>query len=456
MVQREGLVDKLDVRADATGQVGHAGSALLAGVADRVGLTRVLSAAMAPTRQRASAHDPGVVLRDLVVMLADGGECLADLAAQRDQVDLFGNVASDSTAFRVIDSVDEQCLSRLRSAVTVARAGAWRAGARPERSLARWQSRDERTVLDIDATLTTAHSEKEDAHGNFKGGYGHHPLVCYLDGTGEAPAGILRPGNAGSNTAADHIAVLDLALAQLDEKALEGEILVRADGAGASHELTAYCRQANLRFSFGFDLSGPVREQIIARPESAWETAIRSDGTEREHSDVCEITAQVDLSGWEQSSRLIARRTKLREGDQQSFADHDGYRLAVFICDLPSDSVPELDLTHRGHARVENSIRQGKDCGLQNLPFKSFAHNQVWLWLVMLAQDLIAWTKQLCLTDRERAWELKRLRYRLLHQSGRIARHARRTVLRLARDWPWSGQLAAAFARLHALPAPTG
>jgi hypothetical protein len=187
MVKREGLADKLVVTADGRGQVGHAGSALLAGAADRVGLTRALSTAMGSTRQRRSAHDPGVVLRDLVVMLADGGQCLADLGAQRDQADLYGNVCSDSTAFRVIDSIDEQQLDRLRGAVAVARARAWKLGARPERSVARWHSRCERTVFDLDATLTTAHSDKEQAHGNFKGGYGHHPLLCYLDGTGEAP-----------------------------------------------------------------------------------------------------------------------------------------------------------------------------------------------------------------------------------------------------------------------------
>jgi len=453
MVKREGLADKLVVRADGNGQVGHAGSALLAGVSDRVGLTSALSAAVAPTRQRRSAHDPGVVLRDLVVMLADGGDCLADLGALRDQIDLHGNVASDSTAFRVIDSIDERCLGRLRCAVAVGRARAWRLGARPERSLARWQSRPERTVLDIDATLTSAHSEKEHAHGNFKRGYGHHPLLCYLDGTGEAPAGILRPGNAGSNTAADHKAVLDLALAQLDPQALRGEILVRADGAGATHELTEYCREGAIRFSFGFDLSACVREAIVHAPESAWVSAIRADGTEREHSQVVEITNRVKLSSWPEGSRLIARRTQLSEGDQQSFSDHDGYRLSVLITDLGEESIPALDLIHRAHARVEDRIRESKDCGLQNLPFREFAHNQVWLWLVMLAQDLIAWTKQLCLAEHARAWELKRLRYRLLHQSGRIVRHARQTILRLGKDWAWAGQLAAAFTRLRALPA---
>ena len=443
MVKREGLVDKLTVTADGTGQVGHAGSALLAGTADRLGLTRALSVAMAPTRERRSAHDPGVVLRDLAVMLADGGECLADVGALRDQPDLFGSVASDSTAFRVIDSIDGECLERLRSAVQIARGRAWKLGARPER-----------IVLDVDATLTTAHSDKEQAAGNFKKGFGHHPLLCYLDGSQEALAGILRPGNAGSNTASDHVAVLDLALGQLDGEALKREILVRADGAGATHELTEYCRDGGMRFSFGFDLDERVREAILSMPESAWVKAIRADGPEREHSQCRDITDRVDLSAWPAGSRLIARRTKLKEGDQQSFQDHDGWRLAVFLTDQEGESIPLLDLDHRGHARIEDRIREGKDCGLSNLPFREFHHNQVWLWLVMLAQDLVAWAKALCLADEQRAWELKRLRYRLLHQSGRIARHARQTILRLAQGWPWAGQLAAALARLQSLPPP--
>jgi hypothetical protein len=312
MVQREGLVDKLVVRADGRGQVGHAGSALLVGVADRIGLSGALSVAVAATRRRRWAHDPGVVLRDLAVVLADGGECLADLGTLRDQLDLFGGVASDSTAFGVIDSIDSECLDRLRGAVGLARGRAWGLGARPQRRGEREGC--ELTVIDVDATLTTAHSEKELAAGNFKGGFGHHPLLCYLDGTGEAPAGILRPGNAGSNTAEDHKRVLDLALAQLDPQALDGEILVRADGAGATHGLCLYCREANLRFSFGFDLDERVRQAICQMPESAWVRAIRPDGSERRDSWVAEITDHVDLSSWPEGSRLIARRTKLKAG----------------------------------------------------------------------------------------------------------------------------------------------
>ena len=302
-------------------------------------------------------------------MLADGGDCLADLGAQRDQPDLYGNVASDSTAFRVIDSVDEECLARLRRRLRSLERGRGSSGR--ARSARAREQRPELTVIDIDATLTTAHSEKEEADGNFKGGYGHHPLLCYLDETGEAPAGILRPGNAGSNTAADHKLVLDLALGQLDHEALAGEILVRADGAGSTHELTVYCREGSMRFSFGFDLSEPrargdhrdarigVDQGDPRRPHRA-----RAQPGVRDHRP----SRPVHLAGGIAADR---QAHEAREGDQQSFADHDGYRLAVFLTDQQGDDIPQLDLTHRGHARVEDHIRQGKDCGLSNLPFQS-------------------------------------------------------------------------------------
>lgn len=245
-----------------------------------------------------------------------------------------------------------------------------------------------------------------------------------------------------------------MALAQLDQTALQGGILVRADGAGATHELCDYCREGQLQFSVGSGLTEPVYEAIVNTPEHAWELALRPDGKRlREHSWVTEITSQVDLSGWPQSSRLIARRTLLTEGDQQSFADHDGYRLCVFLTDQTDPDIRRLDLTHRGHARVEDHIREAKDCGMRNLPFRAFSHNEVWLWLVGLAQDLIAWARQLCLRHDARRWEVKKLRYRLLHQSGRLTRHARKTILRLSRPWPWAGLLTTAFARLKALPA---
>jgi hypothetical protein len=181
---------------------------------------------MASTRERRSAHDPGVVLRDLAVMLADGGECLAALGALRDQEDLFGGVASDSTAFRVIDSVDEQCLDRLREAVALARARAWKLGARPQRREGR--KRGERTVIDIDATLTASCSQKEGAVRHLQGRRRSPPAAVVPGRDGQGADGHAAARQRRLNTACDHIAVLDLALEQLDQEALEGEILVRA------------------------------------------------------------------------------------------------------------------------------------------------------------------------------------------------------------------------------------
>jgi DDE family transposase len=233
-------VGTVEVTADGEGLVSRAGAALLVELADRVGLTAALSDALAQTRVRRSAHDPGRVLRDVAVMLADGGDCVTDIEAYRGQERLFGARASQTTTQRVLKSIDERLLERIRGARVAAWARVWNAGARPES-----------ITLDIDATLVTAHSDKQLAAGTYKHGYGFHPLCCYLDETGEALAAILRPGNAGSNTAEDHFDVLGLALEQLPLEDREREVLVRADIGGATHAFTADCREGDLRFSVG-------------------------------------------------------------------------------------------------------------------------------------------------------------------------------------------------------------
>jgi hypothetical protein len=430
----------VEVTADGEGLISHAGLALLAELADRSGLTGALSAALAPTRERRSRHDPGRVMRDLALMLCDGGDCVQDLAALRGQESLFGAVASETTAHRVLKSIDADLLDELRRARAKARAAVWRAGARPER-----------LVLDIDATLVSAHSEKEDAAGNWKGGFGFHPLLCFLDGTDEGLAGLLRPGNAGSNTAADHERVLIEALEQLPREALSEEILVRADIGGATHDFTRTCRDASIRFSVGYELTAAVRERLLALPEAAWEAALDADGERREGAWVAELTESVDLCEWPEGTRLIARRERPHPGAQLSFSDADGHRFTCFLTDQQDADIAELELRHRRRARVEDRIRCAKDTGLCNLPFHAFAHNEVWLELVLIAQDLFAWAQALVLDGELRLAEPKRLRHRLLHTAGRLVRSGRRARLRLARDWPWAGALVAAFGRLRAL-----
>jgi hypothetical protein len=429
------------VSADGEGLVSHAGTVLLAEAADRTGLTAALSGAMALTRQRASAHDPGRVLRDVAVMLADGGDCVSDIGQLAGQRSLLGPTASETTTQRTIKSIDETVLARVRRARSAARGKAWDAGARPDT-----------LTLDIDATLITAHSEKDQAAGNYKHGFGFYPLGCWLAETGEPLAAVLRPGNAGSNTAADHFEVLGLALGQIPAADLGREMLVRADTAGASHQFAADCREAGLRFSFGYPLDERVRDAVLQVPERQWRQAIDHSTEDRDGAWVTEVTDQVNLDAWPDGSRLIVRRERPHPGAQFQIFDEHGYRHTCFLTDQTGD-IAMLEMKHRQRARVEDCIRNGKDTGMRNLPHHAFTHNQTWLELSLIAQDLLCWIRLLCLTGKLTIAEPKRLRHRLLHTAGRLVCHGRRTRLRLQADWPWAAALAAAFNRLRSNPA---
>ena len=435
-VKRAELVESVQIVADADRLTSRAGTGLLVGLADRVGLTGALGQAMAGVRKRRSRHDPGRTLRDLVVMLADGGDCLADLSALRDQQALFGDVCSDATAWRALAALDGERLALVRAARAGARARVWQLTGAPRR-----------VVLDIDATLVTAHSDKEQAAGNYKHGFGFHPLLCYEATTKEGLAGILRPGNAGANTAADHVEVLELALAQLPEEVRRPGLLVRADSGGATHAFLDHVASLGLCFSVGFDLTEPVRAAVLAVPEKAWRPALTQAGEPREGAAVAELA--LELARWPAGTRAICRRERPHPGAQLSFTDDNGYRFQVFITNQQGKRIDRLEQLHRQHAVVEDRIRCGKDTGLQNLPFRGFEANAAWLELVLCAQDLLAWTQRLLLDGELARCEPKRLRYRLLHVAGRLTRHARRLRLHLPRGWAWGEQLLEAFGRLR-------
>jgi hypothetical protein len=448
-VTRDGRFFTVDVVSDGDGLVSHAGAALLGETADRLGLTRELSRALAGVRERHGKHDPGRVVRDLAVMLADGGDCLSDLRAVRDQQPLFGPVASDATAFRLIDRVasDPELLESLRVARARARERAWELGVRPGR-----------IVIDIDATLIGAHTEKEGAAVNFKGTFGFHPMLAYLDGSREALAGMLRPGNAAAHSAADQIAVLDEALEQLPREVISDpdcEIVLRADAAGSARELCQAARDAKIGYLVGFDLTKQVRRAILSLPEAAWRPALRQDGGEREGAQVAEITELLEFYDWPEGSRVVVRRERPHPGAQLSFTDLEGHRFQATLTDLAGEAV-ELECLHRARANAEDRVRAAKQTGLENLPFREFALNEVWFELSLIAQDLSVWTQALCLEGELASCEPKTLRYRLLHTAGRLAFHARRAILRLPASWPWASELASAFTRLQALPPPAG
>jgi Transposase DDE domain group 1 len=445
-VQATNSPSRVEVTTDGAGVVGHAGAALLRELADRLGLTKALGWHRAGGRRR---HLDAAVLRDLAVMLADGGDCLSDLAVLRDQPELFGPVASTPTAWRVVERIgkDPNGLARLRAARAHARARAWAAGAHPD---------VERLIVDADATLVLARSDaKQGAAGSYKHTFGFHPLLAYLDrghAPGEPLAGLLRPGNAPAGGADDLIELVNLALAQLPAAAREQPVLVRSDSAGASTRLAWHLRDDQVGFSLGMAIDAHVREAILTRPEAAWTPAIDADGQPRDGAEVCELTGWIDLHTWPEGTRAICRREDAHPGAQLRFTDHDGHRFQVFLTDQPDGDLARLELRHRQRARVEDRIRAAKATGLSNLPFDRWRRNQVWLELVLAAQDLTCWTQALLLDGDLALAEPKTLRYRLLHTAGRIVHHARRVILRLQRSWPWATQLARAFARLRTLP----
>ncbi|MER7469055.1 IS1380 family transposase [Streptomyces sp. NPDC097981] len=457
---------KLVVSADGHGVVSHAGSRLLADLADATTLTSAFSDALHRLRPRGTGHDPGRVAVDLAVMLADGGEAIADLAVLRDQRDVFDPVASAPTAWRVLAGIDAAALNALRAARATAREVAWLQAGETGRPIPASHAGGRELpglVLDIDATLVTCHSEKEGAAATYKRGFGYHPMLCFLDNTGEALAGLLRPGNAGANTAADHITVLDQALAQIPDALRHGTpVLVRADSAGGAKTFLAHLRalrQSGIRttFSVGYAVTDQVRRAIRALPEQVWHPALEQDGSLRAGAEVAELTGLVDLTGHPDGTRIIVRRERPHPGAQLSLFDQDeGMRHQVFLTDTPAGegSLQHLEVRHRAHARVEDHIRCGKSSGFGRFPSRHFAINQVWLELSLTAIDLLAWTRTLLLDGELATAEPKKLRYRLLHTAARITRGARRLRLRIAAGWPWRHELTAAFSRLIALPRP--
>lgn len=449
---------RVKVSATGTGLVSRSGVALLRELTEMTGLVQGWTEQLLDTYKAIpTVHAPGRVLADLAVTIADGGDALSHLATLRDQDKLFSVVASAPTAWRVIDRVDTEHLARLRAVRAEARERAWAAGAGPDLSAG--------LTIDLDATILISHSEKQNAAATWKKTFGFHPLMAYLDrpdvSGGEALAGMLRTGKAGSNTAADHQQVLVMALAALPAHARprpgdpdSPQVLIRTDSAGSTHAFAKTLRDAGCGFSLGFSVDGPVQTAILALAEDAWEAAHDIDGEDRDGAWVTEITGHLDLSKWPVGSRVIIRRERPHPGAQLRFTDAGGHRFTAFITDTEGGVLAELEVRHRSHARVEDRIRCGKDTGLPNMPCKSFAQNEVWLELCLTAADLITWSQALCFTGELARCEPATFRYRVCSIAGRLTRRSRTSHLQLDRDWPWVKDLARAFDRLRAAPWP--
>jgi Transposase DDE domain group 1 len=440
------------VSAFGEGLVSRGGVALLVETARVSGLERQLRRGLAPWTRGRAVHDPGRVVLQLAYALALGGDCLADIGMLRDGTAIVGPVPSDPTVSRVIDDLaagGPAVLDAIAAAHATARARVHAAGGGPRP--------DGPVVVDLDATIIIAHSDKELAAPTFKHSFGHHPVLAFLDhgdgGTGEALAGLLRRGNANANTAADLIAVMDAALAALPA-ALRQRALIRVDGGGYSHAFLNAVVARDLRFSISWATGDDIADALHRLPETAWTPAYDSDREPRTGADVTELTGLLNLTGWPARTRVIARREVPHPGAQLRLTDHDGRRITCFATNTTGGQLADLELRHRRRARAEDRIRCAKDTGLANLPLHDAASNQVWLALVLLACDLLTWTQTLSLSGPLRAAEPKTLRHRLLAIAGRITRSGRRTQLRLDRHWPWASSVVAAVATLRAIPNP--
>jgi hypothetical protein len=486
----------LEVTGGGRGVVSHAGLALLRHLADQTGLTGGLSAALATPR--ILVHDRGRVLADLACAIADGARVISDFRVMSDQAELFGLVASVPTAWRTLAEIARagtRADRRVTAAVNAARRHAWaqvavRHGALPGVRLAD-KVLDGVTCIRLDATVTVAHSDKELAEANFKG-YGHHPLLACCDNTGGEPlAWMLRRGSAGSNTAADHLVLLDAAIAALPP-GFRRKLMVTADGAGASHGLIARLdalaarRGYELTYSVGWVLGERERAALRLVPEPSWQIAIDARGQirERRSDDACadagcahracwieeahvtELTGLLrqgphgdQLTSWPAAMRVFARRERPHPGAQLTlFEAADGWRYSLWVTNRPAATRgwlgqhAYLDAAHRVHARVEDAIRTGKETGLGHFPSHDFAVNTAWLTAAMTGQILLAWLKLLALDGDLAKAEPRTLRYRILHAAARLARGGRRRRLKIQATWPWAGAITAAWQRIDALP----
>ena len=445
---------KMIVSADGKGLVSQSGGLLLTRTLRAAGLDRGLSAALERWRPARAVRDPGKIIADLAVMLALGGDCLADIALLRAEPELFGPVASDPVVSRLVAKLAAdapRAVKAIRAARAAGRQKAWELAGQDAPG-----ADGGMVTVDLDATIVISHSGKDQAAPTWKKTFGFHPLTAFADhgpeGSGEPLAVLLRPGNAGSNTAADHIEAARLSLAQLPA-GMRRKVLFRADSGGGTHEFLTWLTRPGrrLQYSAGLTITADIEDALLKIPARAWTPAYDADGTQRPGAWVAELTGMLDLSSWPKGMRVIARKERPHPGAQLRITDIDGHRFTCFATSTKGGQLADLELRHRRRARCEDRIRNAKDTGLRNLPLHGYAQNQIWCEIVALACELLAWMAMLALPGSARRWEPKRLRLRLFSAAGRIARGGRRLRLRLSAAWPWNPVITAAFSRLQAL-----
>lgn len=470
-----GWDNRLSVAATDKNLVGHAGAVLLRKCADKAGLTSGLNTVI-PRGEGPGWWDRGTVLVSLAVSIGLGATSMSDISLLEHQAPVFGDPPSDCTVRRGLTGLDQVTLGKIAKARAKARRRVWdliagRPGGFPwllvaDKLLDGW------IVIDLDATLITAHSDKQGAAVTFKKGYGFHPLGAWCANTTESLAMLLREGNAGSNTIRDHIRVLADAIDQIPAR-YRRKILVRVDGAGATHDFLEHLHHMNtafrtVRFTVGWTITDTDETAIAALPADAWTDSLRQDGEATATAGVAELTGlDTRAEQWFPGLRLIARRTRPAARHQKNLTALEratGWRYAITATNITrmwgitgSHHPQWIDCLHRSHATVEDRVRTNKAMGLRNLPSKSWTVNQGWVLAANIACDITAWTRLLGLHDQPDLAhaEPETLRYRLLHLPATLSSHARQRTLKIAETWPFTDAFILCWQRLNALPTPT-
>lgn len=470
--KRNGWDRGLKVEASGHGMIGHAGAVLLHRTADRTGLVAALRGVL---RSSPWLLDRANALVGLVVAIAFGG---GQPAAGRSvgPAPCRAGRGRGLGLHAVADARRDRpghpaptCQDPREGRATVWDLAACREQGFPwltilGRRLVGW------VVLDVDATIITASSRKQGAAGTYKGSFGFHPLAAWCANTLECLAMLLRPGNAGSNTASDHISVLTDALAQVP-RPCRRKILIRLDGAGARHALIEHLislstTRRTVYFTSGFTITTAEERAIALLPEDAWLPALEQDGRCDPHAEVAELTGVWQRTGWPTGLRFIARRVKPSRRHAKALTDFEkstGWRYQLTVTNIErldravpgSHHIQFLDILHRQHAVVEDRVRTNKATGLRMLPFHGFERNAAWVLAANLAADLTAHLQLLGLHGQASSAEPDTLRAMILHIPARLITHARARVLKIEHSWPWAATVVEAWQRLGALPAPT-
>jgi len=433
MVHDDGPVglDGVAVVFDDERVVSDAGIALLATLAERLGIERLAQRFVRLRRELPGSGNAGRKVMALVFAMALGADSIEDaelLRTGRMRRLLGGRLPAPSTLGTFLRAFTFGHVRQLDRLLGEALARAWQAGAGPGAG---------RLVIDADSFIGEVHGyAKQGAAFGYTRQRGYHPLLASRADTGEVLHLRLRKGSANTQRGIGRFA--DELIARIERAGATGTKLLRADSGFWNTKLFARLERAGWQFSVSVRMAKAVRERVEAIPEDSWTTL--PDYPDTGSAQIAETT----LGG----RRLIVRRVRTLGPQGELFPDWQHFPFATNRTEL----ISIVEAEHRQHAVVELVIRDLKDQALAHFPSGQFFANAAWSVIAALAHNLLRWTGAIGLPG-SAVRTARTLRHRLLSLPGRLTRHGRRWTLHLPARWPWQGDFQAALSRIRALPA---